>query len=284
MDIQRNVSRDNPESSPDSPVIKPHSRFRCNVWSLLIATMVIVVLLATLLPLFWRLRRWEHQKQCKDNLKQIALALFNYRDVHKAFPWPCVYSDKGTPMHSWRVAIAPYVVQNAFYDSYDFRQAWNGPSNVRLSDDIPEVPQPARGQAQVGTDERKYGGVVFDAAYFGYRCPSAPPSQGRMCTNYVLLIDDRPGKPNGPPHLPGSVPLSPSSGAAVIIIEIADSDIYWMEPRDVLLSGLSMKINDRSQRCLSSYHGGACVLYADRTVEILDDATTEERVRELLTQ
>ena len=70
----------------------------------------------------------------------------------------------------------------------------------------------------------------------------------------------------------------------MIIIEIADSDIHWMEPRDVLLSELSMKINDRSKRSLSSYHGGACVLRADGTVELLDDAATEERVRELLTQ
>jgi len=69
-----------------------------------------------------------------------------------------------------------------------------------------------------------------------------------------------------------------------IIIEIADSDIHWMKPRDVLLSELSMKINDRSKRSLSSYHGGACVLHADGSVELLDDATTEERVRELLAQ
>ena len=55
-----------------------------------------------------------------------------------------------------------------------------------------------------------------------------------------------------------------------------------MEPRDVLLSELSMKINDRTKRSLSSYHGGACVVHADGSVEILDETTTEERVRELL--
>jgi hypothetical protein len=45
---------------------------------------------------------------------------------------------------------------------------------------------------------------------------------------------------------------------------------------------LSMKINDRSKRSLSSYHGGACVVHADGSVELLDEATTEERVSELL--
>jgi hypothetical protein len=105
-----------------------------------------------------------------------------------------------------------------------------------------------------------------------------------MCTNYVMLIDDRPGKPNGPPHLPGSVPPRCDDKSAVIVIEIADSDIHWMEPRDVLLSELSMKINDRSKRSLSSYHGGACIAHADGSVEILNEATTEERLRGLLAQ
>ncbi len=69
-----------------------------------------------------------------------------------------------------------------------------------------------------------------------------------------------------------------------IILEIPDSDIHWMEPRDVLLSELSMRINDRSERSPSSCHGGACVVHANGTVEILDDATTAGRVKELVTQ
>ena len=55
-----------------------------------------------------------------------------------------------------------------------------------------------------------------------------------------------------------------------------------MEPGDVLLRELSMKINDRSKRSLSSYHDRACVVHADDTAEILDEAATEERMRELL--
>ena len=214
--------------------------------------------------------------QCQNNLKQLALALHNYHDTYKTFPWAITYAADGTPMHSWRVAITPFLVQNALYDAYDFRQAWDGPSNVLLADEIPEVPK--------SSVTEKYAGVVFDAAYFGYRCPAAPQSQDRWLTNYVMLIDDRPGKPNGPPNRPGSAPPSFDQKSAVIIIEIADSDIHWMEPRDVLLGELSMKINDRSNRSVSSYHGGACAVHADGSVETLDDATTEERVRELLTQ
>ena len=99
-----------------------------------------------------------------------------------------------------------------------------------------------------------------------------------------MLIDDQPGKTNGPPNRPGSAPPSAAPDSAVILIEIAKSDIQWTEPRDVLLSELSMKINDRSKRSLSSYHGGACIAHADGSVEVLDEATTEERLRKLLAQ
>jgi hypothetical protein len=235
----------------------PQSGLQFSLGSLFWVTMIVCVVLGIYVPVI-RAQRTAMQRTCMNNLKQMALALNNYYDVNKMFPWAVTFAEDGTPMHSWRVRIRPYLEQNPFYDRYDFRQLWNGPRN-RLLGEYMYCPAP-------------------------YSCPSAPRTQDRRYTNYVMLIDDRPGKPNGPPNRPGSAPPSFDDKSAVIIIEIADSDIHWMEPRDVLLSELSMKINDRSKRSLSSYHGGACIAHADGTVEILDEATTEERVRELLAQ
>ena len=257
----------------DVPAAESRVGPRFSLRSLFVATMTICILLASLVPTIRAARQAAQRMTCTNNLKQIALALHNYRDVHKAFPWAITYGLDGTPMHSWRVAIVPYLEQQSFYDRYEFREAWNGPGNGLLGDEIPDT----------WCDN---GGNVSQYVYvpLGYRCPTAPRTQSHLCTNYVMLIDDRPGKPNGPPNLPGSAPPSLDPKSAVIVIEIADSDIHWMEPRDALLSDLSMKINDRSRRSLSSYHGGACIAHADGSVEVLDDATTEERVRELLAQ
>ena len=251
-------------------------RFKFGVRSVGVAVAVISVLLTLLLPWIRQARRPNHQEQCVCNLEILAIALLNYHDVWRQWPAAITYAGDGTPMHSWRVALAAFICANGLYDDYNFRYAWNSSANQRLIDEVPEIP--------ASSVDQKFHGIVFDAAYFGFRCPGAPRTQNRMCTNFVMLIDDRPGKPNGPPHLPGSRPSDFHDGSTVIIIEIADSDIHWMEPRDVLLSELSMKINDRSKRSLSSYHGGACIAHADGSVEILDDATTQERVRELLTQ
>jgi hypothetical protein len=249
------------DQSASARALESHRRRKC----LLIAVAVSVSLgvLGTR-----HARQSARQAQCRNNLWQIGLALSSWHSRKSAFPCAVNYSDAGVPMHSWRTRLLEDLSRDSFLDTYDFEEPWNGPRNRLLSDDIPDT---------------FYGEHMtrFECVYFpeGYRCPNAPWTQSRLCTNYVMLIDDRPGKPNGPPHLPGSV--SPSS---VMVLEIADSDILWMEPRDVLLSELSLKINDRSKCSLSSYHGGACVVQADGTVKILDEATTEERVRELLTQ
>ncbi len=277
MSIECNAFPDTEKMNPDSPATQPPGRLRSSLPPLLVSTVVICVYLAVLTPWFlYDVRPLSEQTRCQNNLKQIALALLNYHDVCRQWPAAITYADDGTPMHSWRVALTIFICDNALYDDYNFRHAWNSPANQRLTDEVPEVP--------ASSVDQKYHGIVFDADYFLFRCPGAPRSQNRMIANYVMLIDDRPGKPNGPPHLPGSRPSNFHDGSTVIIIEIADSDIHWMEPRDVLLSELSMKINDRSKRSLSSYHGGACVQHADGLVELLDDATTEERLRELLTQ
>jgi hypothetical protein len=275
-----NGQRDNSEAAERSHEThratgrRAELRFRRR--SLLFVSLGIFVLLGLLVPLIIIGRRAARWEGCQSNLKQIGLALQNYHDIYKAFPPAITYSVDGTPMHSWRVLIAPYVVQNAFYDAYDRNEVWNGSNNMLLMDEIPDVLKPTFGEEE--------SRVVYDASYFHYRCPSASAAQHRMCTNYVALIDDRPGKLNGPPNRPGSIPPGLDAESGVIVIEIADSDICWMEPRDLLLSALSIDINDRSARSLSSYHGSACIAHADGSVEILDDDATDEYVRRLLTQ
>lgn len=248
---------------------------------MMLAALTACALIAVFVLSLRHLRMSDLRKHCSNNLKQIGLALHDYYQDHKAFPSAITYLDNGIPMHSWRVQVLPYLVADAFYGVYDFTEPWDGPKNRLLGDEVPDTWPNLDGTLQLNSD-----GTPFREVYLPrvFRCPSAPASQNRLCTNYVMLIDDRPGKPNGPPNRPGSVPPPGEPPTRVIIIEIADSNIHWMEPRDILLSELSFKINDRSKRSLSSYHGGACVLYADGRVDVWDDATTEEQVKRVLAQ
>ena len=235
---------------PDLPATERSPRLRFILRPLLIGVIVICGLLAVLTPSLRYFRRLAQQEECMRNLKVIGLALHNYHDVYKKFPWAITYGMMARPCTAGAYESCRLSKPTPSMSATTSANRGTAQRIDCLGDEIPDTWQRQRWHAA-------YQSSVLSRST--YRCPSAPQSQNRMCTNYVMLIDDRPGKPNGPPNRPGSVPPSFDHKSAVIVIEIADSDIHWMEPRDVLLSELSMKINDRSKRSLSSYHGGACV-------------------------
>jgi hypothetical protein len=114
----------------------------------LIAVLAVVIVGYSLLPSvdgdLSKLPRF----QCRSNLKSIGLALHLYHDVHGCFPPRCIADDNGTPTHSWRVLILPFLAEAnstgraaiiKAYESYSFDEPWDGPSNRKLVDQIPEV-------------------------------------------------------------------------------------------------------------------------------------------------
>src|SRR5204863_3233790 len=69
------------------------------------------VLIALLLPPVSRGREGARRSQCKNNLKQIALALRQYEAEYHALPPAYTVDADGKPLHSWRTLILPYLDQ-----------------------------------------------------------------------------------------------------------------------------------------------------------------------------
>jgi len=87
----------------------PQRRPGFTLIELLVVIAIIAVLVALLLPAVQQAREAARRAQCKNNLKQIGLALHNYHDAFGCFPPVASTDAQGNPLLSWRVALLPYL-------------------------------------------------------------------------------------------------------------------------------------------------------------------------------
>jgi len=115
----------------------PNTKNRARGFSLielLVGIAIISVLIALLVPAVQYSREAARRTQCKNNLRQMGLALMNYESNHgvlppsridvSVFPGPVIYQT------SWMTMCLPYLDQTPVYNRYNFQRTWNDPSNL----------------------------------------------------------------------------------------------------------------------------------------------------------
>jgi prepilin-type N-terminal cleavage/methylation domain-containing protein len=115
---------------------------------LLVVIAIIAILIALLLPAVQQAREAARRTQCKNNLKQIGLAMHNYHDNFTVFPISMSWG-RTEPANDWdrrqafsdKVFMLPYLDQTPIYNATNFNDfpwnPWNTGSNLAQSGRLP---------------------------------------------------------------------------------------------------------------------------------------------------
>jgi uncharacterized protein DUF1559 len=178
------------------------------------------------------------------------LAVANYDDQYKHYPAAYVADERGRPMHSWRIALLPYLEHQELHKQYDFAEPWDGPSNRALAERMPRF-------------------FAFDGDY----------EPGLTITNFLAVV--------GPETVwPGAATVkakdvSDGASSTILIVENAGAGIPWMAPRDLSFAAMSFQRNVQDE--ISSKYVDPSVAMLDASVRRLHADITPATLRALLT-
>ena len=162
----------------------------------LIGTFAVCSLLTIQMFPYPEIRVPNNSTVCACNLRQILNAIQNYELANGSLPPVCKRNKDGTPMHSWRVLILPYLERRDLYDRYDFSKPWDHPDNLKIADE---------------------GACIFNS------CPTTKLPKNR--TNYVAVIGEN------SQWLQPSVKTT-IENPRILIVESFAHQPHWMAPSD----------------------------------------------------
>ena len=150
---------------------------------LLVVIAIIAILIALLLPAVQQAREAARRTQCKNNLKQLGLAMHNYHDTVNVFPWG--WDARET---LWSAMVLPQIEQANLYSTLIWQES--GPGNWDAD----------------GSPNEKACGTILQA----FMCPSMPlgprdnedipgrvPVSYRACGGSMISSDDASTRPAG---------------------------------------------------------------------------------------
>ena len=148
---------------------------------LLVVIAIIAILVALLLPAVQQAREAARRTQCKNNLKQLGLALHNYHDTSNQLPISQGMAPNSAGQNflqrTWARSILPFVEQQAIYNQWDWSRGHASGTNRALTKTgIPVFKCPSSSAGQIvtvtgtGADVDHPDGPTFQAGvmeYFG---------------------------------------------------------------------------------------------------------------------
>lgn len=203
-----------------------------------------------ILPAVQAFREANRRMDCQDNLRRIVLAMLIYQRQHGTLPPAYTVDASGTPLHSWRVLLLPYLGETVLFGKLRLDEPWDSPHNRRFHDAAPAI----------------------------YRCPSAVllPSQ----TSYSVIVRENSATLAGQ-----GMSLDDLEMNLILVVE-RERPLDWMEPTSELARSTAIQgINRRHAKrdgIGSPHYGGVNVGLRDGSARFISEAIDLQILESLL--
>lgn len=185
--------------------------------------------------------------QCKSNLKAIGLGLQAYHASNGQFP--AAYSGS-QPVHSWRVAMLPWLDHQASFDAYDFASPWDSASNQKL---LTLRPAEFACPEISTTTDTSYLAILGAQTAWPFEMPSRYANFRDGTSNTVMLVDW---------HHPTTV---------------------WTRPYDVDYADLISQFHTDQKHSAGSGRPSTNMLFTDGSVRIVSKDIDDSVLKMILT-
>jgi hypothetical protein len=193
--------------SESLPSPSPSSKNKTTIIVVIVAVLGGIMLLcggvfvALLIPAVDAARQAARQVQSQHQLKMIGLALHQYHDAYGGLPSVYSVDGQGRPLLSWRVAILPYLEENALHQKIDLDEPWDSPANAAASQSMPSFYlSPTYGSE--GSNQTHYLAVQSPQSLF-------PDDQAVRLEDVNVSLSD-----------------------LVAVVELPNKSLPWMKPDD----------------------------------------------------